>query len=294
MSNAALVVQLDVDDARPVIDLTSVDNDRLFVLRSPSKQQIEVYNATKFCLKRTLYVVGLKDHWSNGLTACVRNSCLYVSDCDRLTVYKVPTQPAADNEVLTWNVDGMPTGLSVISASCNLLVTCLDTSKLVEYTPSGTLVREISLQLNITWLRKNLPQYKEMNRRPWHAIQLTDDRFLVCISQNDQDSKYDDVVEVDSQGQVVNSYKNQPRSRTERHFQWPRHLAVDKNNEFIFVADHYNDRIVTLNCSLKYVTEMNASFDGRKLQSPRCLHLPESRSRLFVGLNGGRICVFDM
>jgi DNA-binding beta-propeller fold protein YncE len=133
-------------------------------------------------------------------------------------------------------------GLS-INTACNLLVSCFNDKKLLEYTSSGSLVREIRLE----------------SMKPYHAIQLTSDQFVVCT--------YDDVVEVNSRGQVVVSYKNQLQSTTRHQFNYPRHLAVDKNNECIFVADMNNNRIVMLSRSLKCAREFKASVDGRRLQS---------------------------
>ena len=267
------VVQVN-DRRRHVVGLTSVDSRRLFVLREPSEQQIEVYDTTTFKLQQTLNVVGLSDDWFNQLTSCVINNCLYVSDYDNATVYKI--ELTGHNEVSKWRVDDSgPIGLS-INAACNLLVTCEGDGKLLEYTPSGSLIREIRLQLTT---------------RPWHAIQLTSDQFVVC-TWNDEDDD-GDVVEVNSQGQVVISYKNQLQSTTRHQFKWPRHLAVDKNNECIFVADSDNDRIVMLSRSLKCAREFNASVDGRRLP-PQCLYLNQSNSRLYVGSYKGLIFVFDI
>jgi DNA-binding beta-propeller fold protein YncE len=257
-----------VDDHRDVVGLTSVDS-RLFVLRQSSKQQIKVYDRTTFKLQQTLNVVGLGDDAWNGLTSCVINNCLYVSDYINDTVYKI--ELTGHIEVSKWRVDGSgPTGLS-INAACNLLVTCRGDKKLLEYTPSGSLVREIRLQ---------------STSQPWHAIQLTSDQFVVC-TLNDSD-----VVEVNSQGRVVTSYKNQLQSTTRHQFNYPRHLAVDKSNECIFVADFDNDRIVMLSRSLKCAREFNVSVDGRRLQ-PLRLYLNQSNSRLYVG-SDCRIFVFDI
>jgi hypothetical protein len=96
----------------------------------------------------------------------------------------------------------------------------------------------------------------------------------------------DDVVEVDTKRrQVVVSYTNQLKSTTQHKFKWPRHLSVDKNNEFILVADTNNNRIVILNRSLKCdARELNVmmSVDGG-LQRPSCLYFNSSQNRLFVG-----------
>jgi DNA-binding beta-propeller fold protein YncE len=265
------VVQL---DDRPVVGLTSVDSRRLFVLRESSEQQIEVYETTTFKLQQTLNVVGLNNSsGNNGLTSCFINNCLYVSDFVIATVYKI--ELTGHNEISKWRVDGKwPTGLS-INAACNLLVTCTGDRKLLEYTPSGSLVREIRLQSTSS---------------PLHAIQLTSDQFVVCTSNLGRDS---DVVEVNLQGRVVTSYKNQLQSTTRHQFNYPRHLAVDKNNECIFVADWDNARIVMLSRSLKCAREFNASVDGSRYK-PWCLYLNQSNSRLYVDSYEGLIFVFDI
>jgi hypothetical protein len=48
------------DDRRRIAGLTSVDSRRLFVLRAPSEQKIEVYETTTFKLQQTLNVAGLR------------------------------------------------------------------------------------------------------------------------------------------------------------------------------------------------------------------------------------------
>ena len=101
---------ISADGRRDVVGVTSVDN-RLFVLRSPSQQSIEVYDLKTFTLQQqTLKVNGLSDNVFNGLTACVVNKCLYVSDCWNATVYKV--QLTVDNKISKWSVGGGPVGLS--------------------------------------------------------------------------------------------------------------------------------------------------------------------------------------
>ena len=257
---------------RPVVGLTSVDSRRLFVLRSPSEQHIEVYETTTFKLQQTLNVTGLSDGVGNDLTSCVVNNCLYVSDYFYATVYKI--ELTGDNQVFKWRVEGnsKPFGLS-INTACNLLVSCFNDNKLLEYTSSGSLVREIRLESMMNLM---------------HAIQLASDQFVVCT--------LGDVVEMNSRGQVVVSYKNQLQSTTRHQFNEPCHLAVDKNNECIFVADRDNDRIVMLSRSLKCAREFKPSVDGRRLLHLRRLHLNQSNSRLYVVeyVDGGRIFVFDI
>jgi DNA-binding beta-propeller fold protein YncE len=257
--------------------VTSIDP-RLFVLRVPSQQQIQVYDLKSFKQQQTLQFSGLSDHTSgSGLTSCVTNNCLYVSDTLTDTVYKV--EFSANNKVSKWSVGWCPRGLSV-NIACNLIVACGD-STIQEYDTSGSLVREISLESN------------DVELSPLHAIQLTNDQFVISCYNNNND-----VVEVDTKGlRVVVSYTNQLKSTTQQEFNYPRHLSVDKNNEFILIADMKNNRIVILNRSLKSCAcELNVmtSVDSG-LQQPSCLYFDSSQNRLFVGEWSGqcRVLVFD-
>ena len=264
---------ISADGDRDVVGVTSVD-DRLFVLRSPSQQSIEVYDLKTFTLQQqTLKVNGLSNNSWNGLTSCVVNKCLYVSDHKNATVYKV--QLTVDNKISKWSVGGGPRGLS-INTACNLLVACYKDKKIQEYTTSGSLVREICLKSNDGKLLI-----------PLHVIQLTSGQFVVCCSN--WTNKVSDVVEVDTKGRVVVSYTNQLQSTTQHKFNFPRRLSVDKNNEFILVADSWNNRIVILNRSLNCCArELNVmSVDGG-LQGPTCLYFDTSQNRLFVGEREGQ------
>jgi DNA-binding beta-propeller fold protein YncE len=266
-----------------VVGVTSVDN-RLFVLRVPSKQSVKVYDL-KTLQQNTLKVKGLSSDSYNGLTACVVNKCLYVSDYKNATVNKV--ELAVDNKISMWLVDRGPRGLSINSAF-NLLVACFKANKIQEYTTGGLLVREVCLK-----------SYNDKLLSPFHVIQLTSGQFIVSCYE--VTSLGHDVVELDADGKLLVSYTSQLQSTTKQNFRWPFHLAVDKTNECILVADNLNNRIVILSRSFtNRAREFNVmSVDGG-LQCPSCLHFNESQGRLFVGedsdLSGGgqrRVLVFD-
>jgi hypothetical protein len=126
---------------------------------------------------------------------------------DNNTVYKVDLKSSDNkNKIIKWNVGECPRGLSVNSA-CNLIVACA-CYKIQEYnTTSGSLVREISLEL------------KDVKLNPFHAIQLmTSDHQFVVSCWNVTSLSYD-VVEVDTKRrQVVVSYTNQLKSTTQHKF----------------------------------------------------------------------------
>jgi DNA-binding beta-propeller fold protein YncE len=170
-------VAIIADDRRKVVGVTSIDP-HLFVLRAPSQQKIQVYDLKSFKQQQTIQLIDLSDDTSyNGLTSCVTNNCLYVSDYYNNTVYKVDLKSSDnENKVIKWNVGERPRGLS-INSECNLIVACGAVSyrgeagKIQEYnTTSGSLVREISLEL------------KDVKLDPLHAIQLmtSDHQFVMC------------------------------------------------------------------------------------------------------------------
>jgi len=246
--------------------VTSLDND-VFVARYYGKQ-VEVYDAVTFTLQRNITVQGLGA--CNGITACARNKCLYLSDNTNTSVHRV--ELSGSNAVKKWSVASQPRGLSVNIAH-NLVVTCNGANKLQEYTTHGSLVREICLQAGVTL--------------PWHAIQLSNGDYVV--SQHMSPGVVS-VVGVD--GQVVHSYGPSQTSDVGQ-MEHPTSLAVTKNDN-ILVADHGNNRILSINRSAGCVQELALSVDGG-IQRPVGLRLDESRGRLYVSENVGqqRVLVVD-
>jgi len=131
--------------------------------------------------------------------------------------------------------------------------------KLVELSAdSGQCVREIALQSGIDW--------------PWHAVQLTTGQYVVCHS-------YDlhRVCIVDDDGRVTRSYGGQHGAGVGQ-LDWPRHLAVDEDSQFVFVADRNNDRVVVLSPTLEFVR-----YISEGLSKPQRLYLHQATRRLYVG-----------
>jgi hypothetical protein len=108
-----------------------------------------------------------------------------------------------------------------------------------------------------------------------------------------------DVVESDANGQVVVSYTKQLQSTTQQNFTGSCHLAVNKSNECILVADKWNNIIVKFSRSLKCLAhEFNVMSVVGRLEHPSCFHFNESQDRLFVGEDSGlkgqrRVLVLD-
>ena len=146
-----------------VYGVASVD-DELFALLYRNDNQIAVYSISDYQLLRHIQLPDFTRHFmGNDMTSCVRQKCLYASDFGNRCIHRYDLSSSAASK---WSVPGKPRGLSVTPGSCNLLIACWMPSKLVELrADSGQVVREITLQSDIEWLR--------------HAVQLTTGQYVV-------------------------------------------------------------------------------------------------------------------
>jgi len=141
-----------------------------------------------------------------------------------------------------------------------LLVTCQSRDKLVELSAeSGQCVHEIVLQAAVCL--------------PWHGIQLTTGQYVV--SHGRKYSLSHRVCIVDDDGRVIRSYGGKCENGQ---MNWPRQVAVDKDSQFIFVADHENSRVVLLTPTLQFVCHISEG-----ISRPYSLHFNDAKRRLYVG-----------
>jgi len=265
--NALSLKHVIPSSSNSVLAVTSL-GDEVFVARFNNNQKVHVYDAGTLSFQRSITVPGL-GLWPRGLVACTSNSCLYASDYDNDCIHRVELR--GSNAVLKWSVAKGPAGLSVNRAH-NVVVTCRDVNKLLEYTTHGYLVREICLQAGV--------------RSIWHAVQLSSGDYVVS------QFKLPGVVSVVGvDGQVRHSC-GQSQTSDVGQMKYPRGLAVTKNDD-ILVTDENNNRILSMNSSLSCVQQLALQVDGG-MQRPQCLCLDESRGRLYVGDWSGsrRVLVF--
>jgi len=170
-----------------------------------------------------------------------------------------------------WVIPGKPCGLS-LTPTYNLLVTCQEPSKLLELSAdSGQCVREIALKADI--------------EQPWHGVRLTTGRHVVCHGRWNNLLR---VCSVDSSGRVTCGYGSEHGSDI-GHLNYPSHVTVDEDSQFLFVADTYNDRVVVLSLTLEFVRHIS---DG--LSRPDRLYLDSTTRRLYVGQLNGSVVVIQL
>ena len=270
LCSAARVIKTISTGGDGVLGVTSVD-DELFVLLNRDSDQVAVYSINDYRLLRHFSLPGLKRniHLNNELTSCVRHRCLYASDCGNTCVHRYDLASSAMSK---WSVPGRPCGLSV-TPSCNLLVTCWFPNKLVELSAdSGQCVREIALMQSGIYV-------------PQHAVQLTTGQYVVCHGFW---CGLHRVCIVDDDGRVTRSYGGQHGAGVGQ-LDWPRHLAVDEDSQFVFVADSDNDRVVVLSPTLEFVR-----YISEGLSCPCQLHFDNATTRLYVSQTRDDIVVIQL
>ena len=266
---ASVIKNFSADDY--VVGVTLVD-DELFVLLERDDNQVCVYSINDYQQRRHLNVPRYKtdsfsrryrpDYYSD-MTSCVRHKCLYMSDYDNSCIHRYELASSATSK---WSVPGKPVGLSV-TPSGNLLVTCHEPNKLVELSvDSGESVREIALQADI--------------ERPLHSVQLTTGQFVVCHGVGY--GGLHRVCVVGDDGKVTRSYGGERGSGVGQ-LSYPCHLAVDRDSQFIFVADWGNGRVVLLSPTLEFVRYV---IEG--MLYPLRIYFHQAKRRLFVSQRNHR------
>jgi len=230
----------------------------IYLLRDKERDQVEVYDVITYRLQRCLTVPNAR--WFTDMTSCELNSCVYIGGYFGNCVHKLDVQGA----VTHWHINDEPRGLSV-NAAHNVLVTCPRVRKIKEFSSQGDLLRELTLPDDVI--------------NPQHAIQTRSGQFIVC--HGSLGNPVHRVCMISADGHIVHSHGGQQGSNTDQYDE-PRHLAVG-DNEFVFVADHYNGRVTLLSPTLEYVRQV-VSRDQLKGE-PWCLYLDTRQRLLYVAGN---------
>ena len=207
----------------------------MYVVLSESPY-IDVYDIDTSVHRRKIKVEGLVD----GNDIVGQANWLHVSELTDKLIHRIHLP---DENAAHWFVNSRDLTMS-INKKGNIVVSCLELSKIIEYTPSGSCVREIrvdAIERKITCLK--------------HAIQLDDEQFLICHACQTCINR---VCIIDSRGRVVKSYGGAAGSGIGQ-LNLPIYLAVDQNG-FILVVDHKNHRIIQLNASLEFIRVFNPEF----------------------------------
>jgi len=246
-------------EGETVVGMASLDN-HLYVLRDKPSEQIEVYDVDSYCLQRCWNVP--ERGTVHDMVACGHNRCIYVAVADTSSnTHNIHRVALPSGAVRKWSAkDG--NGRLSLNATHNLLVVCHDVRKIKEFTTDGKLVREVVLPQGVC--------------SPLHAVQLSSGDLVVCHGNGGEPLHR--VSLIGSDGQVVKSYGGPPGAGNQQ-VNVPAHMAVD-GNDFIFVADLNNHRVLLLSPTLTYIRDVVSRKQLKWI--PRRLSLDVQRRRLYV------------
>ena len=249
------------------ITCAAVSAEELYVVVDQPKDQLCVYDTTDLKLKRSVSVPSLTSSAQNDLALCTRVNCLYLSDHIDKCVHRLQLP----SKMSKWRVKEHPYGVSV--SQNNVLVTCRQVKKILEYTEVGDFVREMSLDV----------------ASPWHCVQLSADRFLVVHGYHGDASR--GLVVVDACGKVQRRSSDGGYAR----LNVPRHCAV-ADSGCVYVVDVSSQRVISASPNLQYVRDVSLGCDDlawwptRVSLDPTCKHLYVVDS----STQQGRVIVYDI
>ena len=244
-------------------------NDELYVVTNESPD-IDVYDIDTLDHRRKIKVEGLVSGWD--IVAHVDG--LYVSEYETERIHRIQLSdetsshwPTVDNYCFTMS----------INKNGNVIASCPVLDKIIEYTPEcDSRIREIEVDA-----------MDETIAGLHHAIQLDDDRFVICHASK----THHRVCIIDVNGRMMKSYGGGKGSGIGQ-MNWPCYLTIDRNG-FILVAERKNNRVIQLDASLEFIREYIPESVG--LKEPRRMHLHEGKRRLFVAeRNEQNIAIFDL
>lgn len=232
---------------------------RLFVAVENSAD-ISVYDSTTFTLQKRLSVFGLKQTSDMALSPSA--GFLYVADWDSRAIFQVETE-RTQQKAKKWSTGGDFGGISIIPGTGHLLFSGHDRSSLKEFSHRGDVVKELKIRSDVNEAI-----------RPWHALQLSADQFLVSHGGSSPGALHR-VCVVNAEGCVVRSFGDLRGRAPDRLF-GPYHLALDSKGT-VLVVDCNNSRIVALDRDLKFLKEFSNVF-----RKPRRISFDPTNSKFYA------------
>ena len=238
--------------------------DKLYVLHTRDADQVEVYTTEpEYMPVRCISVSGLDNIGVCDIVSCEQNKSLYLSNKNKKHIHVIVPK-GNSSKTSKWTLSEIPCGLSA-TLTGNLLVTCLQSRKLLELSPRGKCIRTI------------IPDSEFPS--PIHSIQLASGNFVICFfggAVSGLTMQTAAVCIVNPEGKVEQSYAG-----GEVQLNYPTHIAVDKD-DFVYVADRNNARIVLLSPSLKFVSLVLPNELQRRTNH---VYIDHAASRLYASSN---------
>lgn len=257
MNAASFSVVLPI--TKRVKGLAIIENE-LFIA-TKSNTTIEVFNPSNMSSLRLLVIPGVTS--PEDMVASLNPKCLYIFDAHGGG--KIHQVNIDGSTTASWITGSLEVRLT-LSPESNVIVTYLNKNKLKEYksTADKKLIQQVVLPPNAR-----------------SAVKLKTGNFIVSKWEGTCLDSQEGVVEIDTSGKEINSFKGKEGSVCES-MNCPEYLAIDKNGSVI-VVDRGNRRVLLLNSKLEFQRELLSPTSG--LQNPKAIVLDGATNRLYVADN---------
>ena len=236
--------------------------DQLFVVQQLSSE-IQVFDLQTLKKQRSIFKREIKNLWD----IVESSGHLYVSEQNRAIIYKFTFERCCAK----WNAASFSATLSTTQEG-NILASYPSTNTVVEYTPEGIRLHQLSLGCQLI--------------SPSHAILLRTGEYIVCDIMGHEHR----LVKLNNSGNGIREFGR--LSQLEKTpLKAPRYLIGCGGNH-IMIADQDNNRILLMNSNLELIRELVLS--EHNLEKPFRMCLDRSSGRLFVAEQGQhRLKIFE-
>jgi len=218
------------------------------------------------------------------MTSDRRHQVLYIADYKKQVVHRVQTAGSNHSQ---WPVGQKPNGLSVAMESSNLLVSCSDARRLIEFTPQGCVLRDFCIR-DVVAL--------------YHAVTLMSGQIVASVGVGRQETPYHRVCYIDGDGKTGRGHASSTPGFT---LVGPAHLAAvvgDEASGHVLVGDCVSARVVFLSTALTSVRILATRNHGLRRVwriavesvSRRLYVADNSPSECGNGSQSGRVMVFSL
>lgn len=253
-----------------ITGLTVID-DILYVTKHNSGS-IDGYDSITYKFNSRYTVKGLFEYDPRDMTG-IKRDCLYILnrkyDAYEIFIFDLNLKSIKRR----WVTEDSSGSLSATREG-NVIFTAHHNNKLMEYTPGGQLLREITLSSTIT--------------NPSHSLKLASGHLLVSyctkngtgtMDENEEVSRNRGVCIVNEFGEILKAFGEENESLLNE-LGHPACLAIDSSGS-IMVADETSRRVLLLTSTLELKGELVPSSYGRKCRM--MIHLDELYgTRLFM------------
>lgn len=252
----------------------TIAEDRIYLLQTWPEMISVLKDRDDFSLIQEITLNGTT--YSNAIVYSNRSKSVYVNDPTCRCIWAITTTD--EHRQTRWLAD-VPwiTGLS-LSNDGNLLV--------LRYRPSS--------QLEIYSLNSNLISRTQLShdiQDPKHVVQTSTGEFILLHRLINENNGLWVISKLTNDGHLINRFI--PRNQCEK-FTGPSHLSLDSDNNRLFVADYFDDRVTLFDSIYLTWSQVLVSEETHGILSPYKLIYDASRKYLFVAQYTRNLTIFEI